>query len=89
MRNVSGIADNVVWTDLGDEVVILNLDTNVYFGLEQLGARTWKLIVDGRTYQEVVQAIVAEYDVSGERAEQDLDELLGELSQEGLIKATV
>jgi hypothetical protein len=88
MRNVSGISDSVVWTDLGDEVVILNLDTGIYFGLEHVGARTWKLIADGRTRQEVLQTIAVEYETSDEQAEQDLEELVGELSQEGLIKAT-
>jgi hypothetical protein len=88
MRNVLGIADGVIWTDLGDEVVILKFDSNMYFGLDRVGALTWKLIADGRTCQEVLQAIKAQYEISREQAEQDLDELIGELSQEGLIEAT-
>jgi hypothetical protein len=88
MRDAFGIADDVMWTDLGDEVVILNFDRNLYFGLDRVGALTWKLIADGRTRREVLQTITAEYEISSEQAQQDLDELIGELSQEGLIKAT-
>jgi len=81
MTNVLRIVDDVVWTALGDEVVILKPDSGIYFGLDQVGARIWRLIADGRTRQEVLQTITAEYETSGEPVEPDIEELISELSQ--------
>ena len=44
MTDVRRILDGMVWTALGDEVVILKLDSGIYFGLDQVGARIWRLI---------------------------------------------
>ena len=43
MTEVRRILGGVVWTALGDEVMILKLDSGIYFGLDQVGARIWKL----------------------------------------------
>jgi Coenzyme PQQ synthesis protein D (PqqD) len=80
------IPDDVIWTDLSDEIVILKLDTGIYFGLDQVGARIWKLIAEGRSRDDVVREICAEYDAPGEQIERDFEELVTELSQEGLVK---
>ncbi len=45
-------------------MMILKLDSGIYFGLDQVGARIWKLIADGRTRHEVLQTITAEYETS-------------------------
>jgi Coenzyme PQQ synthesis protein D (PqqD) len=87
MTNVLGIVDDAVWTDLGDEVVILKLDAGIYFGLEQVGARIWREIAEGRTRDEIVKTVAAEYDASRDRVERDFDELVSDLSKEGLIRA--
>ena len=44
MTEVRRILDGVVWTALGDEQVILKLDSGLYFGVDQVGARIWRLI---------------------------------------------
>jgi hypothetical protein len=87
MANVLRIVDDMVWTDLGDEVVILKLDSGIHFGLGQVGARIWRLIADGRTPQEVLQTITAEYETTGEPVEQDIEEPISELSR-GAVSAS-
>ncbi len=44
MTEVRRIVDDGVCTALGDDVVILNLDSGLYFGLDQVGARICRLI---------------------------------------------
>ncbi len=87
MTNALRIVDEVTWTDLGDEVVILKLDTGIYFGLERVGARIWTLIADGRRREEILQTVATQYNASRDEVERDFDELIDELSKEGLIKA--
>ncbi len=44
MTDVRRIVDDVVWTALGDDVVILKLDSGIYLGLDQVRTRIWRLI---------------------------------------------
>ena len=71
--------------DLGDEAAILNLKDGVYYGLDPVGARIWKLIQTPRTVREVRDMILEEYDVEADRCEKDLIALLQDLAKNDLI----
>jgi hypothetical protein len=75
-------------TQLGDEVVILGLQDSVYYGLTKVGARIWELLQTPRTLTDIVEAVVAEYDVAPEQAEADLQGLLIDLQARGLVAIT-
>lgn len=71
---------------LGSEVVILNLTSGVYYGLDPVGARVWELIQESRTFSAICDQIVSEFDVDRERAEHDISDLLKQMQDEGLIR---
>ncbi len=71
--------------DLGDEAAILNLKDGVYYGLDPVGARIWKLIETPRTVREVRDTLLEEYDVEVDRCEKDLIALLQQLAKNDLI----
>lgn len=75
-------------TRLGDEIVILGMRDSVYYGLSRVGARIWDLLQTPRTVDEIVSLVVAEYEVSAAKAEQDLHKLLAELHERGLVAIT-
>ena len=77
--------DGVVFQQLQDEAVLLNLDSGQYFGLDPVGTRIWNLLADGKILSEVVSVIVAEYEVDAARCEGDLLKLLGDLEEQGLV----
>jgi hypothetical protein len=70
---------------LGDEHVILSLNAGVYFGVNPLASFIWKTITDAKPVRDIRDAILAQYDVTPARCEQDLFGLLSRLSAEGLI----
>lgn len=72
--------------ELDGEAVILNLQNSVYYGLDPVGARIWRLIQTPRTVNEVRDILLQEYDVEADRCERDLLELLQKLAAEGLIE---
>src|SRR5674476_544232 len=72
--------------DLGDEAAILNLKDGVYYGLDPVGARIWKLIQTPQTVREIRDTLLADYDVESDRCERDLIALLEELAQRQLIE---
>lgn len=89
MASLLLIPEDVVWTDLGDEVVLLKLESAVYFGLDRAGARIWSLIVEGRSREEIAELMTAEYSLSLSKARNDLEELIAELLKQGLVKDRV
>jgi hypothetical protein len=68
------------------ETVLLDLQSENYFGLDEVGTRIWQLIKETNDLQAIFETLLAEYDVSEERLRQDLDTLLGEISGLGLIR---
>ena len=89
----TGSASAVATTDqlstrLGEEVVILGLRDSVYYGLANVGARIWELLQTRRTLDDIVAVLVAEYEVSAEKAQADLVKLLTDLHARGLVAIT-
>lgn len=70
---------------VGDETVILDLESGTYYGLDPVGARMWELLAEGKTLGEVCDALLEEYDVERQRLEEDILNLAGELAEKGLI----
>ena len=75
-----------VSADLAGEVVILNLDSGKYFGLDGVGARIWNLIQAPRTVDELLEILLSETEVESERCEHELLTLLTGLAAEGLVE---
>jgi len=80
------VTKDQVSCDLSGEAAILNLKSGVYFGLNTVGASIWKLIQEPRTVKEIRDSILKEYDVNPDRCENDILEILQELSTNGLIE---
>ena len=77
--------DGVLFQQLQDEAVLLNLESGQYFGFDPVGTRIWSLLAEGKALPEVASAITAEYEVDAARCEADLLKLLGDLEEQGLV----
>jgi hypothetical protein len=82
---VVAISDQVS-SNLEDEAVILNLRDGIYYGLNPVGARIWNLLQETRKVSDIRDLIIEEYEVDPQRGEQDLLEILQEMSARGLIE---
>lgn len=79
------VNDDVLFQELQGETVLLNLNSGVYFGLDPVGTRMWRLIVEKEQLAEVARSIVAEFDVSEEQCAADLLALVTKLESRGLV----
>jgi hypothetical protein len=70
---------------IAGEAVILSLDTKVLRGLNAVGSRVWELIDGRRTVDEIVDVIVAEFDVARPEAAADVAAFVRELIDKGLV----
>ncbi|MDP8924736.1 MAG: PqqD family protein [Chloroflexota bacterium] len=80
------INGSVAGAELGDELVLLNVETGVYFGLDAVGADIWKLLAKGATESEIVDRLLAEYDVEPGRLRAELAAFLAALEDKGLAR---
>ena len=80
------IPAQVMSRQVGDETVILDLGSGMYFGLDPVGARIWQLLSEGHQVDAVVSALLGEYDVPEEQLRQDVNGLVSELVSRGLVE---
>ena len=79
----------VVFQDLGDETVLLDLENGEYFAVDGTGKRIWDCLVEGKTPGQVVAMLAAEFEVGEEVARQDLGKFVAELLHRGLLRPAV
>lgn len=77
--------DDVLSQEVLGETILLNLEGETYFGLNEVGTRIWQLIQSGQNIAETLQALSDEYDVGMEQLESDVDKLLINLTEAGLV----
>jgi hypothetical protein len=80
------ISKDVLTQELQDETVLLDLDSENYFGLDSVGTRIWQLLNEGQDEVAIVNTLLDEYEVEREVLEKDISGLLNRLNEAGLIK---
>ena len=70
---------------VGDETVLLDLASGVYFGLDGVGKRIWESVADGLSLRETAATIAAEFDVEEAQAQADLIAFATDLVERGLL----
>jgi hypothetical protein len=73
---------------LDKEAVLLNIETERYFGLDETGARMWQLATTAANIDAAYQALLSEYDVDAQTLREHLSELLEKLADNGLLTVT-
>jgi len=67
------------------ESVLLNLETERYFGLDETGTRMWQVATSAPSIEAALQQLMEEYDAEPEMLQSNLTELLGRLMENGLL----
>ncbi len=78
-------ANGVIFKNVGDEVVLLDIERGIYYGLDPVGARMWQLLAEGASAEAIVDTMLGEYEVSREELQRDLERLTSELRERGLL----
>ncbi len=68
-----------------DEVVLLDLGSTCYFGLNPVGALVWECLIQGQTVKQAVEAVLERYQVQAEPVRADVRALVQSLLQQGLL----
>jgi hypothetical protein len=71
--------------ELTGEAVLLNLASERYFGLDEVGTRMWQALTTADNVQAAHDALLTEYDVAPDVLRQDLFALVQQLVEHGLV----
>ena len=80
------VPPDVLMRELDGEAVVLNLNSERYFSLDEVGTRIWTLLTTSESIQAAYDGLMAEFDVDPERLRQDISDLIGELVEDGLVE---
>lgn len=79
------VPSNVLIRFLEHESVLLNVETERYFGLDAVGTRMWQVVTAAPSLDVALAQLNEEYDVLPETLRSDLTSLLQHLVENGLI----
>lgn len=79
------IAEHVVAKKLGDELVLMDLASGTYFGLDEVGAHLWDGLGKGMTVGEIGNQLLSIYEIDKVTLARDLEDLVEDLCKRELI----
>jgi hypothetical protein len=71
--------------ELGDELVALDPKAGECFGFNAVATSVWRQLERPRSFEELRDALLAEYEVEPEQCARELRELLDDLTNRGLL----
>lgn len=77
----------VVSAGVAEELVLLNAETGIYYGLNPIGARIWQRLAEGADEAQVVEQLSLEFpEVAPSEIGSDIEDLITALEANGLIQ---
>lgn len=76
----------IIHSKIGDEVVMMDMDSGFYFGLNTIGSAIWDKLASPITAHELVDLLTKEFSVERIVCESDTHEFLNQLLERGIIK---
>lgn len=80
------VAPDVLVQELDGESVILNLKTERYFGLDDVGTRIFTALTSCSSIEQAYESLLGEYVVDRTLLRKDIEELLEKLLGNGLVE---
>ena len=81
------VAPDVLFRLVGEEGVLVNLNTELYLGLNAVGTRMWSAISSASSIQAAYDQLLQEYEVEPAQLRADLEEFVDQLLGQKLIEA--
>jgi hypothetical protein len=80
------VPKDVLISGLQSESVLLNLDSECYFGLNEIGTRIFSVLTSSPSIAAAYEQLLAEYDVDANVLRADLMDLIQQLVAQGLLE---
>ena len=82
------LAKDVLIQKVGDDAILLNLNTENYFTLDEVGTRMINTLQESDSVKQAIQKLVQIYEVDETKLTNDAIRLVEECEQNGLLQVT-
>ena len=79
-------SQSVFAQEVDGEMVLLDMESENYFGLDEVGTAIWQAMQENESLQEVFEVLMEQYEVEAEVLQNDLSEFVAKLLESGLVK---
>ena len=76
----------IIQSKIGDEVVMLDVESGFYFGLNSVGSVIWSHLSELISFEELIQKLSSQFDVDLEICSKDTSEFLDQLLEKKIIR---
>ena len=80
------VAERQLSSGLGSDTIVLDANKGFYWSLNSVGSRIWELVQEPRSFGEIVDTLLEEYEVSRETCEAEVRDLLAKMQENGLVQ---
>ena len=80
------VPDDVLISNVQEEAVILNLDSERYFGLDDVGTRFLSVLTTSDSIEDAYKTLLSEYNVDSLVLRHDLINLVENLIEQGIVQ---
>lgn len=84
-NTVSRNSEKLLTNTLGDEIVMMDLDSGNYLNINPIGSKIWKILETPIKVKDLLQVLLNRFDVSEEQCREELFLFLHQLKSQGLI----
>ena len=86
MKKKLSLASSLISTEIDGETILLDIESENYFGFDSVGSDIWRLLKKGKTLQQVYDSLLEMYEVDPKMLRTDLLEFVDKLAESGLVK---
>jgi ornithine carbamoyltransferase len=79
-------ADTVFAQEVDGEMVLLDMNSENYFGLDEVGTSIWQAMQEKESLKEVLEVLLEQYEVEEDVLKKDLVTFVEKLEESGLVK---
>ncbi len=76
----------IIQSKIGEEVVMLDVESGFYFGLNSVASIIWSLLEKEIAFDELISQLMSQFEVERALCEQDTQELLDQLLEKNIIR---
>ena len=76
----------IVQSQIGEEVVMLDMESGFYFGLNSVASVIWGLLADEIGFEKLIDQLMAQFNVERSVCEADTQELLDQMLEINIIR---
>lgn len=80
-------SNEALFATVGADVVALNVQNGRAYGMENVTVAVWNLLAEPLSVESICERLIEEYDVEPDVCRLQIEQLMDQLSNEGLIEA--